>query len=254
MSEKIPITVIIIAQNEEANIERCIRSCSDIGEILLIDSGSTDQTLHIAKKLGAKVIEQPWLGFGPQKRFGVAHSSTDWFLSLDADEYLSPELLNDIKSLPLTDPARAYAINRRCFFLGREVRFSGWNPDWVIRLANRRFWNFSDDLVHERLTGQGPVATVDGLLYHNSYPTQKEVGRKTQLYGQLGQQTRTRSKNKILAASWSFFRTLILRLGILDGATGLGIARMNAKTSYIKYSDSEDSQSDSYKASRDRLR
>jgi glycosyltransferase involved in cell wall biosynthesis len=254
VSEKISITVIIIAQNEEANIERCIRSCSDIGEILLIDSGSTDKTVTIAKKLGARVIEQAWLGFGPQKRLGVAHSSTDWFLSLDADEYLSPGLLNNIKSLPLTDTTRAYAINRRSFFLGREVRFSGWNPDWVIRLANRRFWNFSDDLLHERLTGQGPVATVDGLLYHNSYPTQTEVGRKTQLYGRLGQQTRTRNKNKILAASWSFFRTLILRLGILDGTTGLGIARMNAKTSYIKYSDSADCQSDSYKSSRDRLR
>jgi glycosyltransferase involved in cell wall biosynthesis len=241
VSEKIPITVIIIAQNEEANIERCIRSCSDIGEILLIDSGSTDKTVTIAKKLGARVIEQAWLGFGPQKRFGVTHSSTDWFLSLDADEYLSETLLEEIQSLPLDDTSKAYKINRRSFFLGREVRFCGWNPDWVTRLGNRKYCNFTNDLVHEKLTGHASEATLPGLLYHNSYTSKADITKKTELYGRLGQRSKTFKKNRIAVAVWSFFRTYIIRLGILDGFTGFQIALMNARTSYIKYTEEENS-------------
>jgi glycosyltransferase involved in cell wall biosynthesis len=241
VSEKIPITVIIIAQNEEANIERCIRSCSDIGEILLIDSGSTDKTVTIAKKLGARVIEQAWLGFGPQKRFGVTHSSTDWFLSLDADEYLSETLLEEIQSLPLDDTSKAYKINRRSFFLGREVRFCGWNPDWVTRLGNRKHCNFTNDLVHEKLTGHASEATLPGLLYHNSYTSKADITKKTELYGRLGQRSKTFKKNRIAVAVWSFFRTYIIRLGILDGFTGFQIALMNARTSYIKYTEEENS-------------
>ena len=236
MSDRIPISVVIIAQNAEENIGRCIVSCQDIGEVLLVDSGSTDKTTEIAKELGATVIFQPWLGFGPQKRFGVAQAKTDWFLSLDSDEYLSPKLRAEIQALTLTDSTRAYRINRRSFFLGHEVKFCGWNPDWVTRLGNRTQCNFTNDLVHERLTGQKSEAPLSGLIYHNSYSSKAEVARKTELYGRLGRQNRKKNKARIVVAAWSFFRTYILKLGVLDGIVGLRIASMNARVSFIKYS------------------
>lgn len=239
MSTRIPITVVIIAQNAEENIERCIRSCCGIGEVLLVDSGSTDRTTEIAKELGATVIYQPWLGFGRQKRFGVAEAKTDWFLSLDSDEYLSPALREEIKALPLTCNKKAYRINRRSFFLGHEVKFCGWNPDWVTRLGNRTLCNFTSDAVHERLAGQESEIQLRGLLYHNSYGSESEIARKTELYGRLGRQNRTKEKPRIAVAVWSFFRTYILKLGVLDGIVGLRIASMNARTSYIKYSSDD---------------
>jgi glycosyltransferase involved in cell wall biosynthesis len=236
-----PITVVIIAQDAEINIERCIKSCRNLGEVLLIDSGSSDNTVEIARRLGAKVIFQPWLGFGPQKQFGIAKANTDWFLSLDSDEYLSETLLEEIQSLPLDDTSKAYKINRRSFFLGREVRFCGWNPDWVTRLGNRKHCNFTNDLVHEKLTGHASEATLPGLLYHNSYTSKADITKKIELYGRLGQRSKTFKKNRIAVAAWSFFRTYIIRLGIFDGFTGFQIALMNARTSYIKYTEEENS-------------
>lgn len=228
---------MIITQNEELNIGRCISSCRELGDVVVIDSGSTDKTKDIAEQLGATVITQQWLGFGPQKRFGVEQIKTDWFLSLDADEYLTPALLMEIQSLSLDDPTQAFTVNRRSFFLGREVRFSGWNPDWVTRIGNKTHCNFTKDVVHERLTGHKGEIPLHGLLMHNSYGSQAEVTAKTQLYGHLGQLSRQSKKNKWITACWAFFRTYILKLGLLDGITGFRIASMNAKTTYIKYSD-----------------
>jgi glycosyltransferase involved in cell wall biosynthesis len=201
----------------------------------VIDSGSSDKTVKIAEALGARVIHQPWLGFGNQKRFAVANANTDWFLSLDSDEYLSNTLAEEIRSLCLDNTSKAYRINRRSFFLGQEVRFCGWNPDWVTRLANRQCCNFTEDLVHEKLTGHVSEEPLKGLIYHNSYTTEEEVTKKTELYGLLGQRSRRINKNRLAVATWSFFRTYVLRLGMLDGITGVRIAMMNAKTSYIKY-------------------
>jgi len=234
---KAPMSVLIITQDEELNIGRCIISCRELGDVVVIDSGSTDKTQDIAERLGAKVITQQWLGFGPQKRFGIEQIKTDWFLSLDADEYLTPTLLREIQSLSLENPTQAFAVNRRSFFLGREVRFSGWNPDWVTRIGNKTYCNFTKDVVHERLTGHKVESRLPGLLMHNSYSSQAEVTEKTRLYGHLGQLSRQRKKNKWITACWAFFRTYILRLGLLDGVTGFRIAHMNAKTTYIKYSD-----------------
>ena len=237
MPTKAPISVVIITQNEELNIGRCIRSCRELGDVIVIDSGSTDNTRDIAEQLGAKVINQPWLGFGPQKRFGIAQIQTDWFLSLDADEYLTPALFREIQSLSLDDPTKAFRVNRRSFFRGREVRFSGWNPYGVTRNGNKTHCNFTKDTVHERLAGHTVEVSLPGLLMHNSYRSQAVVTEKTQLYGRLGQLNRRSEKNKWIAACWAFFRTYILRLGLLDGITGFRIASMNAKTTYIKYSD-----------------
>ena len=230
------ISAVIITHNEEANIPKCLSSLQGFDEIIVVDSGSSDKTIEIAKTHGAKVIHQEWLGFGPQKKFAVAQAKNNWIFSIDADEYLSDDSRLSILNVDLTNLKTAYSLNRRSFFLGKEVKHSGWNPDWVIRLFNRSNANFTDDLVHERVTGFSTLHELDGLMFHNTYPTKEEIKNKTKKYGLLGQRSRKKKKNRYFSATWAFLRTFVLKFGFLDGLTGLKIALMNSITTFIKYS------------------
>ena len=229
------ISAVIITHNEEENISKCLASLTGLDEIIVVDSGSDDATIEIAKNHGANVIHQEWLGFGPQKKFAVAQAKNNWIFSIDADEYLTDESRSSIFSTDLTNPKTAYSINRRSFFLGKEVKHSGWNPDWVVRLFNRNEANFTGDLVHERVTGFSTLNELDGLMFHNTYINLDDVKNKTKKYGLLGQKSRKKKKNRYLSATWSFFRTYIIKAGFLDGLTGFRISIMNAKTTFIKY-------------------
>lgn len=229
------ITIVIITKNEEHNISRCLESVCDFENRLVVDSGSTDRTVEIAEALGARVVHQDWLGYGKQKQKAVELAKTNWILSLDADERLSEDLLKNIERLPLSNERLGFAFNRKSFLLGKPIHFSGWNPDWVVRLVNRKYAQFTDDVVHEKLSGPIQIQKVRGRLLHYSYQSPADIARKTQLYGFLAQKTRVRLKNRQLATAWSFVRTYILRLGFLDGISGLQIALMNAKTTWIKY-------------------
>lgn len=230
------ISAVIITHNEENNISRCLASLTGLDEIIVVDSGSDDKTIEIAKNHGAKVIHQEWLGFGPQKKFAVSQAKYNWVLSIDADEYLTDNLRSSLLNADLTDSKTAYSINRRSFFLGKEVKHSGWSPDWVIRLFNRNEANFTDDLVHERVSGFFAVHKLDGLMYHNTYTSPEDVKLKTEKYGLLGQMSRKKKKIRYLSATWAFLRTFVLKFGFLDGLTGFRIALMNAKTTFLKYS------------------
>mgnify|MGYP001008100084 CR=1 FL=1 len=230
------ISAVIITHNEEDNISKCLSSLTGFDEIIVVDSGSKDKTIEIANTHGAKVIHQDWLGFGPQKKFAVAQAKNNWIFSIDADEYLSDDSRLSILNVDLTNLKTAYALNRRSFFLGKEVKHSGWNPDWVIRLFNRSNANFTDDLVHERVTGFSTLHELDGLMFHNTYPTKEEIKNKTKKYGLLGQRSRKKKKNRYFSATWAFLRTYLIKAGFLDGITGFKIASMNAKTTFIKYS------------------
>ena len=230
------ISAVIITHNEEGNITKCLSSLTGFDEIIVVDSGSDDKTTEIAKRHGAKVIHQKWLGFGPQKKFAVMQAKNNWIFSIDADEYLSDESRFSIFNADLNNPKTAYSINRRSFFLGKEVKYSGWNPDWVIRLFNRNEANFTDDLVHERVTGFSTLFKLHGLMFHYTYASLEDIKLKEEQYGLLGQKSRKKKKNKHLSAAWAFFRTYVMNAGFLDGLTGLRIALMNAKTTFRKYS------------------
>ena len=230
------ISVIIITLNEENNIEACIRSCKCFDEIVVIDSGSTDKTIPIAKKLGAIVFSKKWQGYGPQKRYAINKTSNNWVLSIDADEFLSNKLQREILSLNLIDKSVAYSFNRRSYFLGKEVLHCGWNPDWVTRLFNKEVCSISDDLIHEKVIGDFENIKLGNLMHHNTYPTEADISKKTISYGDLGKASRKRKKNRFLASSWAFIRTFIVKLGFLDGYIGYRIAKMNAKVTFMKYS------------------
>ena len=155
------LSVILIAKDEEACIARALRSVDWADEIVVVDSGSTDRTVDIAREHGAKVtVTADWPGFGPQKNRALDLATGDWVLSLDADEWLTAESAEEIRRVVAAAEASAaaYRMPRRSSFCGRFMRHSGWWPDYVVRLFRRGRARFSDDSVHERVIVDGPLA------------------------------------------------------------------------------------------------
>lgn len=241
-SARSDLTVIIIAKNERKNIRSIVTAWKTIAPVLVVDSFSWDNTLEEAQSQGAEVISQEWLGFGAQKKFAVSMAQTEWVLSIDADEWPDEDLRNTLLNLSLTDPKIGYLIARDTYFLGKRVRYSGWSQDFVLRLFYKRYGDFDSRIVHEKVIHQGQLRKLPGKLIHHSYINQSEVLRKTVRYARLSsQQFQIDKKRKpttlrrILAPSWSFFKILILKAGILDGITGLKIAIMKYNETRRKY-------------------
>ena len=237
------LSVILITKNEGSNLQDCLDSVSDIAqEIVIVDSSSNDETIDIAKKYGA-IISTPadWPGFGPQKNRALALASKEWVLSLDADERLTKELSNEIKSVLSKPAADCYAIPRSSWYCGRFMRHSGWSPDYVDRLFKRGTAKFSDNLVHERLIPQGPVKKLTSPMLHYSFRDFSQVLQKIDRYStdsakQAFEKNKRSSPLKaILHGLWTFIRTYFLKLGFMDGSHGLALAISNAEGSYYRY-------------------
>ena len=236
------LSVIIISRNEAANICDCIASVFWADEIIVVDSGSTDDTVSLARGLGAQVYEYAdWPGFGPQKNRALDYASKDWVLSLDADERVTPELRIEMEQAMREAQAEGYYCPRLSQFCGKFVRHSGWYPDYVLRLFKRGMGRFSDSLVHECVLLTGRTAKLNSPLLHYSYLTIDDVERKVEHYSTAAAQQmfqsgkRSSLMNAILSGGWAFVRTYVIRLGVLDGSAGWSIARMNARTTYLKY-------------------
>ena len=236
------LSVIIITKNEEANIHACLESVAWADEIIVVDSGSTDDTVAICKNLGAKVYIHDWPGFGVQKNRALGYASKDWVLSLDADEHVTPELRAEIEAVLCNEqPSDSYLVPRLSNYCGRFMRHSGWYPDLLPRLFKRGKARFSDDLVHERLIVEGSTGTLRGTLLHFAFDDLEEVLHKVNQYSSAGakmMQQRGRKTNlagAVVRGLWSFFRTYILRGGILDGGEGFMLAVSNAEGTYYRY-------------------
>ncbi|KVN00716.1 MULTISPECIES: glycosyltransferase family 2 protein [unclassified Burkholderia] len=234
--------VALIAHNAAARLAECLDALSFADDIVVVDGGSTDTTVGIAKTHGARVIvAADWPGFGPQKNRAVAALDTDWILSIDTDEIVTPELAASIRAAMRAPRAPVYALDRLSSFCGTWVRHSGWYPDWLPRLFRRGAARFSDDLVHERLVFDGPSAKLDGKLLHYSYEDFETVLRKLDAYSSAGAaQRRAAGKRGGLAKAlgrgvWAFVRTYLLRRGFLDGRAGFMIAVFNAETVYYRF-------------------
>ena len=236
------LSVIIIAKNEAGNMRDCIESVAWADEIVLVDSGSEDDTVNIARSMGVRVyVHADWPGFGPQKNRALSYATGDWVLSIDADERVTPELRKEIE-MAMQDPmAEGYYCPRLSQFIGKFIHHSGWYPDYVLRLFRRNAGKFSDSLVHEIVRLDGKTARLKNPLLHYSYLTQGDVERKVEQYSSAAAKQmheagkRAGLLSAILRGGWAFFRTYLLRLGILDGLAGFQIARMNARTTYLKY-------------------
>ena len=242
ISARPTLGVAIIALNSEARLAQCLSAVAFADEIVVVDGGSRDGTVAIARAHGARVLVEPdWPGFGPQKNRAVAALATDWILSIDTDEIVSPELARSIDEALRAPGASVYALDRLSSFCGDWIRHSGWYPDWVPRLFRRDAARFSDDLVHERLVFDGHVERLEGKLLHYSYEDFETVLRKLDAYSSAGARQRFASGARgglgraIARGAWAFIRTYVLRRVFLDGRAGFMIAAFNAQTVYYRF-------------------
>ena len=238
------ISVTIITFNEESNIAAACESVAWADEVLVVDSDSTDQTREIARQAGAKVITNPWPGFGKQKQFAVDHAKNDWILSLDADERVSPALGQSISKLEGQELADGYLMARRTFYQGRWIRGGGWYPDRQLRLFKRTAGHWKDRHIHESVSmNRGThVAKLEGDLLHytsqNAAHHHKMIGER---YAPLAAQQmfeegrRTSTLQVATAAPAAFIRSLVLKQGFRDGFAGLTIASFAAHHAFLKH-------------------
>jgi len=237
------LSVIIITKNAGATIRRCVESVAWADEIVVVDSGSTDDTQDICRELGAKVIvTTDWPGFGAQKNRALDASSGDWIFSIDADEWVTPELQDEIRAIASSaDAAPAYALPRRSSFCGRYMKHSGWWPDYVVRLFRRGQARFSDDQAHERLIVTGTTKKLRQPLMHEAISNMEQMLGKMNMYSSASARMlhargrRASIGTAVLHGGWAFFRTYVLRLGFLDGREGFILAVANAEGSYYRY-------------------
>lgn len=245
-TKTISLSAVIITQNEAHNIQRCLDSVAFCDDIIIVDSGSTDETVNIAKNLGARVLHQDWLGYGAQKQFAVGQANNDWVLCIDADEVVSNDLRKSILQLTLTSQAGghiSYKMPRRNHFLGKPLLHGEGYPDYSLRLFNRSQAQWSDDQVHEGVNTQGNVKTLTGDLLHFSGDSIAAYLNKQNRYTEL-QAHALYDAGKFCGASKCFTSPLIrfikfyiFRLGFLDGAAGfihITIGCFNAFSKYAK--------------------
>src|SRR5690625_926336 len=212
------LSVIIITKNEEHNIAECLKSVSFADEIIVVDSGSTDNTCGIAESLGAQVtITADWPGFGPQKNRALSLATKEWVLSIDADERVTPELAHEIQQLLVSSPQHeAYKIARLSNFCGRWMRHSGWWPDHVLRLFKRGSTKFTDDIVHESVKETNSLGTLSGHFLHYPYPNLESLIDKVNRYStdgankMLAKGRRTGVAGIITHSVWTFIRIYFL--------------------------------------------
>jgi len=228
----VQLSVVIITHNEEANIGRALESVRPLvsdgnGEIIIVDSVSTDRTVEIVRSYGAKVFVEDWKGFAAQKNSAIEKASGEWILSLDADEEVSPELAAKIP-VALQSAGQGFFVYRKNFFLGRAMMHGGFWPDPKLRLFRRGTARFEDRSVHEdaRLS-QGSAATLPFPLLHHSYPTLLDYIEHMNRYSSLGakmavaQGKRGSLADIVLRPIFTFIYNYIFRLGFLDGREGL---------------------------------
>lgn len=242
------LSVAIITENEEERLPDCLRSVAFADEILVVDSGSRDGTVAVAKSFGAKTITEHWRGYSGQKQFAVDQCMHDWVLILDADERIPEETAVMIKGeLAERDPAiQAYSFRRKNYLHGRWVKNCGWWPDRIVRLVNKKRGCFDGRPVHERWLTNGRVRALDAVIEHISFRNYSEIVAKMENYSNLASKELFQNNARINAVTpifhglWMFIRTFFLELGILEGFDGFVISIMNAGGSFLKYAKAKE--------------
>lgn len=236
------LSVIIIAKDAAATIKQCLDSVSFADEIIVLDSGSTDKTVDICKQYTDKIYVTDWPGFGAQKNRALDKVSHEWVLSIDADEYLSPELRNNIQQVIQNQSDDvAYSMLRRTSLCGKYIKHGDWGNDYCVRLFKANKARFTDVAIHEYLKVEGKVGKVGGLLMHDSYPDIHSLVDRMNRYTSMNAKI-LREKGKtssiykaLLRAMWRFIRAYFIRLGFLDGREGFLVAVITAESAFYRY-------------------
>ena len=228
------LSIVIITKNEEKFIFDALKSAVFADEVLILDSGSEDQTCNIAKEIGARVEQQAWLGFGAQKNKAVELADNDWVFVLDADERITPELRDEIISTLKNPQFNGYRIARLNNFFGKNIRHCGLYPDYSIRLFNRQKGKFNDVPVHESVQIQGNTDKLKNHMLHLAFDTVEEFSNKQKKYAELSQKDKNLIK-AFISPIWTFLKIYIIRLGFVEGWRGFIIAKVYAQYTFWKY-------------------
>lgn len=232
------ISVAIITYNEESVIERCLKSACFADEIVIVDSGSVDETCNIARKYGAKIFFNEFVGYGAQKRFAVDMCSNDWVLIIDSDEELEKESYGKILKILCKHDCNAYSFKRNNYFNNKLIRFGSWGSDEVVRLFNKKFCHVSDFEVHESVVCDS-FKNINCEINHFPRRSISSFLEKANKYSSIWSCSRKNKKTTIAGAifhgGWCFIFNYFFRFGFLDGSEGLIIAFSDMVDTFFKY-------------------
>jgi glycosyltransferase involved in cell wall biosynthesis len=235
------LSAVLITRNAAAVLEPCLDSLAFANEIVIVDSASSDATLEIAARRGARVVQKEWLGYGRQKQFAVEQAANDWVLCIDADERVSPGLAASVQAALAAPVSPVYRMARRNRFLGRWLSHGEGYPDWSPRLFNRMNARWSDDLVHEKVLYAVTPGTLQGDLLHDSSDDLSAYLERQNRYTTLAaRQAYELGRSAgvfhlLMSPVVRFFKFYVLRLGFLDGVPGLLHISIGCMNSYMKY-------------------
>jgi glycosyltransferase involved in cell wall biosynthesis len=236
------LSVTVIVRNEAAEIGAALDSVRWADEIVVVDSGSTDDTVAIARQYTTHVIEREWPGYVGQKNYAASVASNDWILSLDADERVTPALAGEIQAVLASTPAeKGFRIPRVTWHLGRWIRSTDWFPDHQLRLYDRRVSEWTGRYVHESVSVRGPVGRLRGELQHYAYHDISDHLETIDRYSSLAARQMHEAGRRTGAvpiagyAAGAFIRNYVVRRGIRDGAVGFLVSAMNAYYVFLKY-------------------
>ena len=236
------VTAYIMAKNEESRIAQCIESLKWCDEVVVADTGSTDNTVEIARNMGCLIMKIPFKGFGPTRNSIIDKIESPWIVCFDADEVCTPELAAEIKQAARTDRASAFLANRLTFLMGKLVKHSGWNPDFRHAvLFKKGEYRYTERNIHESFECLGKVEKLKAVFYHYSFPSLSDMLTKEKSYSQLGakellKQGKNVSVGKgVVHGIWAFCRHFFIKKGFLDGWRGLLVASSSAHATLFRY-------------------
>ena len=236
------LSVTVIALNEEENIVPCLESVRFADEIIVVDSGSTDRTLELARNFTGRIFTIDWQGFAGTKNFALEQATGDWVFSLDADERVPEGLREEILKVVKDDgPLDGYRIPRKNYVGGRWIRRLGWYPDYTLRLFRRGRGRFKDREVHEEVEVEGKVGLLQTPLEHYSYRSLEEYASRQDRYARLAAREMRKAGRRPVPGEllWrpalTFLNLFFLKLGFLEGALGLKLALQSSRYNFLKY-------------------
>jgi glycosyltransferase involved in cell wall biosynthesis len=243
MPEKIPLSVALITKNEGENLREFLKSVEFASQIVVVDSGSTDDTVHLASQFGCDVFIEPWRGFGPQKQSAIDKCRFPWVLVLDADERIPAETASVIKIIVLnpSTTAAGYSFPRKNYFQGRWIKQMGWWPDRILRLFRKELGHMTSSTVHESIVVDRPVEALDVHIEHYPAGQLSKILMKIDQYSTLGAQEayakgeKTSIWSAAFRAKVTFLQNYFVRFGFLDGVQGFTLAITDAVNKFFKY-------------------